>query len=420
MNAMLGLLDCNNFFVSCERVFNPRLASIPVVVLSNNDGCVVARSEEAKSIGVQMGQPYFTLRPLQRRYNLVAHSANFELYGDMSYRMMQLLRRYSEELEVYSIDEAFFRCPQLTLEELHTYARSIRQESLKCLGLPISLGIAPTKTLTKVAGQYAKKHPQGVMILSPETAESYLRSFAIEDVWGIGRKNAGKLRRLGITTAWHLRQSETRLIRRHLTVVGARLALELQGYRCFDLQQTPEAKQSITFSRTFAKPTDRFDEVAEAIAHYTARAGEKLRRDQQVAGCIHVYVTTHRHNGDPYYAASKGLFLETATADTRVLLNASRQLWQHLYQPGFRYNKAYVTLSQLSSPQEIQLSLMGENLSAPQSSAQLMKAIDGLNLTYGRGTLSFGAEGFQRPWLQRPHTRSPRYTTRWGEELRAY
>ncbi|MBT9395246.1 Y-family DNA polymerase [Hymenobacter sp. NST-14] len=436
---MYGLVDGNNFYVSCERVFQPRLEGRPVVVLSNNDGNVVSRSAEAKQLGIAMGAPFFEVRELLRRHQGQALSSNYPLYGDMSRRVMARLAAHVPAVEVYSIDEAFLDLHGLTAfcGTLDARARRIRQDVLRCTGIPTCVGMGPTKTLAKVANRLAKKHPelQGLLRLdTPGRCERALRALPVADVWGIGRQYAGKLHAQGLRTAWDLSQVSEAWARRQLGgVVGWRLVQELRGQPCQDLNPSEDgtlARQSLSCSRSFGQRLSELDDLWGAVSTYLSRAAEKLRAQNHQAHILTVYISQDRYDPllAPPYTRSATLTLPAGpTSDTLQLLGYARRLLTTLHQPGHRYVKAGVVLDGLEpAGRGQQLDLFAPAPVAltpapdPARARQLMGALDALNRQFGRGTVR-SAASLPRPaapaqpaapWLGRAAFRSPAYTTR--------
>lgn len=437
---MYGLVDGNNFYVSCERVFQPRLEGRPVVVLSNNDGNVVSRSPEAKQLGIAMGAPYFEVRELLRHHQGHALSSNYALYGDMSRRVMGRLVAHVPAVEVYSIDEAF-----LDLHGLATYcgtldarARSIRRDVLACTGIPTCVGMAPTKTLAKVANRLAKKHPELGGILRLDTAsrrERALRALPVGDVWGVGRQYAGKLAAHGIHTAWQLSQVSEAWARKHLGgVVGWRLVQELLGQPCQGLLPSEDgtlARQSISCSRSFGQRLVTFDDLWGAVTTYLSRAAEKLRAQGDQAHILTVFISQDRYDTrvPPPYTRSTTLTLPSGpTSNTLLLLAYCRRLLEKLYEPGRQYVKAGVVLDGLEPPgRGQQLGLFDPSpaalIPAPDSgrTQQLMHTLDTLNRRYGRGTVRAAATAIAgpqpAPWQGKAQHRSQAYTTRFDDLL---
>ena len=431
---MYGLVDGNNFYVSCERVFQPRLDARPVVVLSNNDGNVVSRSTEAKQLGIPMGAPFFQVRELLRQHQGNALSSNYALYGDMSRRVMARLADHVPAVEVYSIDEAFLDLHGLTsfCGTLDARAQRIRADVLRCTGIPTCLGMAPTKTLAKVANRLAKKYPElhGVLRLDTDSRrERALHALPVADVWGVGRQYAGKLRAQGLRTAWDLSQVSEAWARKHLGgVVGWRLVQELRGQPCHDLHPSEDgtlARQSISCSRSFGQRLTGLEDLWGAVSTYLSRAAEKLRAQGDQAYLLTIYICQDRYDTrvPPPYTRSTTLTLPSGpTADTLRLLAYGRRLLEKLYEPGRRYVKAGVVLDGLEPPgrgQQLDLFAPVTAAVAPLADAraqQLMQRLDALNHRFGRGTVRpaamVAAAGQPAPWLGKSEHRTPAYTTR--------
>lgn len=412
---LIALVDGNNFYVSCERVFNPSLENVPVIVLSNNDGCVVARSNEAKALDIKMGQPVFQLKELIKSENVKVFSSNFELYCDLSSRMMCLLKRFSPKVEVYSIDEAFLDFSDVPVEQLSHIGQEIKRTIKQCLGLPVSIGFGRTKTLAKVANHFAKKSEflKGVYAYAnDDTFSAPLKMLPIENVWGIGYSYACFLRRRHIDTAYKFKCLPEEFVRGHLSVVGARILRELNGDSCIPLELTPQAKQTLTVSRTLKDATASYNDVRQAIAAHTVRACEKLRSHKLIAGAISIWISSSRHPKGEYYAKSATITLPESTALTQPFLNAALAAYELIFKQGIYYKKAGITLLDLIDEKVVQKDFFFQGYPYP---AALMKAIDRINANYGQNTLIFGATGIKRSWQQVPMIRSPRYSTRFSE-----
>ncbi|HEX6624050.1 MAG TPA: Y-family DNA polymerase [Pyrinomonadaceae bacterium] len=416
MNGHFALVDCNNFYVSCERVFDPRLIGRPVVVLSNNDGCVVARSNEAKALGIRMGVPLFRIQDLVDYHKVAVLSSNYALYGDMSSRVMAVLHDLAPVVEVYSIDEAFLLLdlPQAWLQE---FARRARERVYRWTGIPVSVGVAPTKTLAKVAGERAKKSPDGVCDLTDrERADEVLASLPVGDVWGVGRQYAKLLRSRGIETAKQLRDSDERWARKAMTVVGARIVHELRGTSCLALEAAPPAKKSVTCSRSFGQPVETPGELKEAVAYYTQSAAERLRRHRLAAGAVTVFVSTNRFSkSEPQYSNSATVEVAFPTDSTQELLAVTLRAAEKMFREGFRFKKAGVILSALVPSSPMTARMYGDALW--QKSRRLMGAIDEINRKFGKDSIRFAAGGMRRVWKTKAERESPRYTTCWSDVL---
>ena len=417
-----ALVDVNNFYVSCERVFQPRLEGIPVVVLSNNDGCAVARSNEVKALGVKMGTPWFQLQELARQHGILAFSSNYTLYGDMSNRVSRILRDFCPELEVYSIDESFLRIE--TVAKLYGGAvamgQQIRARIRQWTGLPVCVGVGPTKTLAKFANHLAKKHAvfDGVCDLHALTRAQrlgWMQRIDVGEVWGVGSRIRKHLSAMGIDTVLDLRNASPKELRSHFGVVIERTCNELRGISCLELEDMAPSKQQIMCSRSFGKAVETLEELRESVTTYLATAAEKLRRQHSVAGAVYVFVMTNRFKAEePQYNASITVPLAEPTDDTRVLTHAALKGLDAIYRTGFRYKKAGVLLTLLSDKNSRQSTLF-EDPVAREKSARLMAAIDAINHTYGRGTVRCGTSGVAQGWAMRAGNRSPRFTTRWDE-----
>lgn len=406
---MFGLVDGNNFYASCERVFQPALRGVPLVVLSNNDGCAIARSAEAKALGIKMGQPAHELKHLVRRHGLQMRSANFGLYGDMSARVVTILREAAPRVEVYSIDESFIDLEGVRNRE--RFARDLRQRVHRWTGIPNCIGIGPTKTLAKLANKVAKS-ADGVIDLG-DTAyrDSVLQTFPVGDLWGVGRRLAPRLEAMGISTAAALRDAPADDILAAFGVTLARTQRELQGHPCMELEEIEPDRQQIMVSRSFADRVEDHEAIAQALATFAVRACEKLRaRGLVTAG---VWVFAHSDVFRPelrQHNASRTVSLPASTADTTVVLGIVRKLLRGLLRDGIGYKKAGVSLLDLARPQELQADLFGPTL---VGNDKLMEALDQINQKFGRGAAGLGASGWQaRPaWGMRQHMLSPNYTT---------
>lgn len=421
---LFALADCNNFFASCERVFDPRLKHRPVVVLSNNDGCVIARSAEAKALGVRMGQPAFECASLFRAHRVAVFSSNYALYGDMSARVMSCLARFAPRVEIYSIDEAFLLLDGVSRDP-EAFCRDLRAEVLRRTGMPVSIGLAGTKTLAKAANRLAKARPVhgGVFSLAGHPSpDTMLAQVPVEDVWGIGPRHAARLRARGVTDAARFKALCPDWVRTAMTVAGLHTLLELRGVPCLSLEAGPRPRKSIVSSRSFGRPVTEREDMEQAVAAYVSRAAEKLRGQGSVAACVLVYVQTSRFaQGIPCYAKAHSLALPSATAHTPALIRAALAALGRIFRPGLAYKKAGVMLSGIEQAATRQLSLLDlPPLDRPRD-APLMRILDTVNARWGRETLRYAATGTERPWRMRQAKRSPRFTTVWTElpEVRA-
>lgn len=416
----IALVDVNNFYVSCERVFNPALEGKPVIVLSNNDGCAIARSNEVKALGVRMGEPWFKLRDIARRHGIVAYSSNYALYASMSNRVMRVLAGFSPDQEVYSIDECFLDLTGFRHLDLREYGLQIRQRIRQWLGLPVCVGIGRTKTLAKLANHIAKKNPQfnGVCdlnVMPREEASRWLGGIAVGEVWGIGRKLAPRLAEIGIHHVLDLQAADPAMMRDKFSVVMEKTILELNGIVCLDLEEMASPRQQILSSRSFGIPVTDLQSLTESVTLYMSRAAEKLRRQGSYASVVSVFIRTSPFNERaPYYGNSVNIPLPSPTDDTMRLVKAALWGLKRIYRAGYHYQKAGVMLSGLQPVSALQQDLFADR-GNPGKSERLMRAIDQVNRGMGSETLVLASQGFSRPWKMRQGNRSPRYTTRWDE-----
>ena len=409
------LIDANNFYASCEQALDPALMGRPLVVLSNNDGCVVARSAEARALGLPMGKPYFQVRALIERHGVVVRSSNYALYGDMSARLMASLEPWLAELEIYSIDEAFGRLPRPAGGDLGPWARELRARLLQELGLPVAIGIAPTKVLAKVANRLAKGDPShgGVFDLgAADDPDPWLEAVPIEEVWGIGRRLARWCRLRGVADARALRDMASGELKAKAGVVGLRLQQELRGRACLPLTTAPSPKRETCVSRSFGSPITELEPLRQAVASYVVRAAEKLRRQHQRAGHLTVFARTSPFSGD-LYAKAASLSLPLASNDTAVLLAAALPLVERIFRPHRRFQKAGVLLQDLQPDTQLQHHLLAPLPPEQQRRREaLMATVDGLNRRYGSGTVGWAACGLRPAWAMRRERLSRAATTR--------
>jgi len=416
MKEIFALVDCNNFYVSCERVFNPKLEGRPVVVLSNNDGCVVARSNEAKALNIGMGVPAFEVADLIKKHNIEVFSSNYTLYADMSARVMETLSTFTPDIEIYSIDEAFLNLAGFN-RPLENYGLQIRQRVRQWTGMPVSIGIAGTKTLAKIANHLAKHSAaaNGVLDLNDSTdLEQVLAGVPLEKIWGIGIRSAIKLKRAGFKTALDLSKANISWIKSRFGVVGVRTVYELQNTCCYELEHNPPARQSIVVSRMFGTPVESIDQLKEAAATYASRAGEKLRQHNLAAGLMTVFVTTSRFIKNKYFN-SRTVIFDTATNDTKELIKAAIASIENLYRKNCKFKKCGVILIGLVQESRVQQNLFDRT--DREKSRRLMQAVDAVNSRLGC-PLHWAAEGLHKDWHVKFKKRSGRYTTRWDELLK--
>ncbi|MCZ8254514.1 MAG: Y-family DNA polymerase [Polaromonas sp.] len=439
---MLALVDGNNFYVSCERVFRPALVGRPVVVLSNNDGCAIARSNEAKALGIKMGQPWFEFRQMERDANLVALSANFELYGDMSDRMMQVAGGFAPAQEIYSIDESFLDFTGVR-GDLVEIGRKLRSEVLAATGIPTCVGFGPSKTLAKLANHIGKTSERKPGIYPDDLAQvcnlgaeglrgrrrlgQLFRATEVGEVWGIGPRISAQLRAAGVESVADLLRLDLATVRKRFSVVLERTVLELRGTACIDLEDQPEPKQQIMCSRSFGGPVLGLDDLVQAVTSFASRGAEKLRAQTSAAGAVSVFIRTSPFRSqDPQYSRSVTVPLRRPTGDTHALVGAAVDGLKSIYREGFRYAKAGVMLLDLQ-PQDVaqaELDLVGGGAPGEidagdgRDRTRLMSAVDGVNRRFGRGSLtvaSAGAGSRAKGWEMRQERRTPRYTTSWDE-----
>ena len=412
------LIDCNNFFVSCEKVFDPSLKNKPVAVLSNNDGCIIARSNEVKALGIKMGMPLFKCRYLLERHKVRIFSSNFALYADMSARVMQTVGSFGIPMEVYSIDEAFLLVHNFNKDILDSLARSIRQRVQKWTGITISVGIGPTKTLAKVANKQAKKNPtfKGVYSIFPDTSiDSLLQQTEVADIWGIGRKYTKKLDRAGITNALALKNASDLWVRKNMTILGLKTVWELRGIACYTLEEQPEPNDTIACTRSFAQEVTSLQEMRQAIAYYVSRAAYKMRKQNQCAQNMYVFVMTSRFK-DNFYYKSASCVLSQPTAFTPTLISSALAGLQKIFKHGYRYKKAGVILCDLLPQAHKQIGIFDPVLKeCVLKQNRLMQVTDRINTKWGKDTIVPAAVGIKKPWHAKRDKKSARFTTCWYE-----
>lgn len=420
MNRSIALIDVNNFYVSCERVFNPKLKEKPIVVLSNNDGCAISRSNEAKALGIKMGEPWFKCQEIANQFGIIGLSSNYALYADMSNRVMTILREFSPDQEIYSIDESFLDLTAFKSKDLTAYGQTMRKRILNWTGLPVCVGIGSTKTLAKLANHCAKKQTQfnGVCnfnVMHHEELNTLLSKLDVGEVWGIGRKIAPKLQALGINTVLDLKNVNPQRLKQLFSVIMEKTIQELNGIVCIDLEEIIPPKKQIVSSRSFGHAISDFNGLAESITLYMSRAAEKLRKQKSFAGSIHVYIRTSPFKPtDPFYSNGLTIPLPSPTDDTRQLVNIALWALKQIYKPNHNYAKAGVMVSELVASEGIQNDLFSSVKTNPKSEV-LMKTMDSINLKMGRESIKLASEGFKRPWKMKQGNKSPNYTTQWSE-----
>ena len=415
---VFALVDCNNFYASCEKLFRPDLKDTPVVVLSNNDGCVVARSREAKLLGIKMGVPVFQIKSEMQRHGILAFSSNYALYADLSSRVMRTLEEMAPRVEVYSIDEAFLDLTGIeSALSLVEFGQQVRERIGHWIGITVCVGIAPTKTLAKLANHAAKKYPatQGVVDLTNLDRQRRLLALVpVDDVWGVGRRLSKRLNALGITTALDLANASPRAIRDQFSVVLERTVRELNGESCIELEEIPPIKKQIVCSRSFGVKVTHFELLREAVCEYATRATEKLRKEQQQAKVMTVFVRTSPFkDNEPQYSNSASGELLTPSCDTRDFIELANHLLKRIWKDGFRYAKAGVMLSDFYDPGMFQPGLF-DDISTRSNSQQLMSVLDTINQS-GAGKVFFAGQGTKKDWSMKREHLSPAYTTRWDQ-----
>ncbi len=414
---MFALVDCNNFYASCERVFQPKLEGRPVVVLSNNDGCIIARSNEAKKLGIGMGVPFFKVRPIIEHHNVAVRSSNYELYGDMSQRVMQTLMHLTSDAEVYSIDEAFCDLSGFMHRDLNQYAWEMKNTVKQWTGLPVGVGIGATKTLAKLANNAAKKADGVVVLDSDAITKAILAMTPVRDVWGIGRQYDKLLERYGIRTAYEFANARDSWIRKHMHITGLRTAQELRGIPCIPLEEQPDPKKNIAMSRMFGRPITKLKHLEEAITAYSTRAAEKLRHENLHANTMLVFFYTSPFK-EGFTGATCAFTLPCATNYTPDLIRYAVAAVRQEFRAGNSYIKAGLILGELTDPSRRQLTLF-ENGDDDKRIA-IMQALDTVNKRWGRNTLFYAGSGIDKTWRMRRERKSPSYTTRLNELLRVF
>ncbi|REG85625.1 translesion error-prone DNA polymerase V subunit UmuC [Marinomonas pollencensis] len=416
--TVFALVDCNNFYASCEKLFRPDLKHTPVAVLSNNDGCIVARSKEVKALGIKMGVPMFQVQDEIKRHGIVCFSSNYALYADLSNRVMTILEEEAPQVEVYSIDEAFMDLTGLGLvTDLWSFATKVKAKVDRWTGISVGVGIAPTKTLAKLANHAAKKYPATgsvVDLMNPERQKRLLALVDVADVWGVGRRTTAKLKARGIQTALDLANADAKSIRNEFSVVLERTIRELNGVSCLELEGLQPTKQQIICSRSFGyKVTDK-QELREAVAKYTTRAAEKLRGERRLCGVVSVFIRTSPHiKNEPFYGKTLSVELPNPTDDTRDLLDVSNEIFQRIWRAGFRYMKAGVMLADFYEHGVSQPDLFRTDRTKHNSKA-LMTVVDTIKHS-GLGNVFFASQGGSPQWSMKREHLSPSYTTKWAE-----
>lgn len=414
--ATFALVDCNNFYASCERLFQPHLRDRPVAVLSNNDGCVIARSNEAKALGIVMGAPLFKIRRLVGEHGVVVRSSNYALYGDISERVMSVLGSQAPAHEIYSIDECFLDLDRMAVSDLTDWCRDLRRQTYQWTGIPVSIGVGPTKTLAKVANRLAKKSTKAAGVLDlcsrPEWTEAALRRTAVGDVWGIGRRWSAMLEERGIRTAHDLASAQDGWVRKRMGIVGLRTVHELRGLVCHELDELPAPRQTTCCSRTFGEAIRDKGQVHDAVMSFAERVSEKVRHAGQVAGAVQLFIRTDPFDQSAVQKSVSGsATFQVPTSDTRQITNAVLRIFDRIWRNGYGWRKAGVLLLDLGDPAVVPASLF-DMVEQPDG---LMGALDQINARFGRGKVRLGLARKGGEWRMRQENLSPSFTTRWGD-----
>jgi DNA polymerase V len=422
MKPVLALVDCRAFYVSCERLFSASIRHKPVIVLGNNDGIIVALSLEAKALGLRRGQAAFECREIIEQHAVASFSSNYQLYADLSSRVMAVLAMFTPNMEVYSIDESYLDLSHVEVSALTEYGRNIQQTVLQYTGIPTTVAIATTKTLAKIAAEIIKQEPscEGVLSIADWTEEQIdvlLERVSVADIWGIGPSKALMLSAHSIFTAKQFKEARTPWVRKHLHVTGVRTQYELRGIQAIPLETTPKPKKNLACALNFGRPIQFLEELAEAIANYVATAAQRLRRQNSLAGSLTVFIQTSRfETGGPQYANSSSKTIVFPTAFTPDLIAEALQLLRVIFQPGYMYRKAGVLLGKIVLQDTLQGDLFEMfSLELHEKKVRLMEAVDLINETWGNNTLFFGSQGIHRDWKMRQAKRSSRFTTQWNE-----
>ena len=416
----IALIDVNNFYASCERVFNPKLEGKPVVILSNNDGCVIARNAVTKALGIPMGAPWFKLKDEARQHGIIALSSNYALYADMSNRVMSILSQYSPNQEVYSIDECFLDVTGMS-RNLIDYSQGMRGRIKQWTGLPVCVGVGASKTLAKLANHIAKKRPEysGVCNLNqfePDQLNKLLSEIAIGEVWGIGRKLVPRLNEYGINTVLDLKASDPEYMRQQFSVVMEKTVRELNGQACMELEEVASPKQQILSSRSFGTPVTDLESLSESVTLYISRAAEKLRKQKSYAGALSVYIRTSpfSDSDEAKYSNTKTVSLPSPTDDSRQLVSVGLWILKGIYKSGFKYQKAGIMLSNIVPAEGQQTDLFGFKQSVSKSD-KLMSVMDDINRKMGKQKLRVASQGYKQPWAMKQDMKSQGFTTKWSE-----
>jgi DNA polymerase V len=417
MSHPIALIDCNNFYASCERVFNPKLVGVPIVVLSNNDGMIIARSQEAKDLGIAMGEPLFKIQDKIKKHGVAVFSSNYTLYGDMSQRVMTILESFCPDVEIYSIDEAFLNLRGFEREDLTEYGRKIKNTIKKWTGMPVTVGIAETKTLAKIANRLGKKSQKagGVLNLyNSRFRNTALKRTDVEDIWGVGRQYGKLLRKHGINSAYELSLASDSWIKKRMTVMGMRTVYELRGTPCIKLEYSPPPKKAIVSSRSFGKLTNSYEDVSQAVANYVTRAAVKLRKQRSATRILSVFLRTNPFKNEmPQYHNGVMVELPVPTDSTAELLEYATKGLVQIFKPEYKYHKAGVMLTGIIPYDRSQYAMFdSENRNRMKEVTEVM---DSINERFGKETMFYASLGIKREWGMRREMKSPNYTTNWKE-----
>tara|TARA_B100000212_G_scaffold83976_1_gene60907 strand:+ start:30055 stop:31329 length:1275 start_codon:yes stop_codon:yes gene_type:complete len=418
MNNYIALIDCNNFYASCERVFNPKLKNKPIVVLSNNDGCIIARSNEAKNLGIKMGEPLFKCKSIIKSNKVNIFSSNYTLYADMSNRVMNIIKDQFLNTEIYSIDEAFISFNGKSINDIEDKFVNLRRKIYKWTGIPVSIGISSTKTLAKVANKIAKKESGVFFISSHDSKEKILKELPIGSVWGIGRKLEQRFLAMGILNAYQLSKMDNKNIRKITNINILRTAMELNGVNCIDIDTSPISKKQITTSRAFSKNITELKYLEEAVSLYVSRAAEKLRFQKSKCYIITVALSTNRFDRQNIHKfLLNSHSFNSSTNSTSKLISAAKKILKNIYQSGLFYKKAYVFLSGLENSESKQYTF-SDDIMMIKKDDNLMKTFDKINKSFGSDTIKYANTGISRDWFMKREKKSNRYTTNWNEILK--
>ncbi|HNW91123.1 MAG TPA: Y-family DNA polymerase [Bacteroidales bacterium] len=418
LNNVFALVDCNNFYASCERLFNPKLEKKPVIVLSNNDGCVIARSNEAKATGIKMGAPAFEFKELITKHRVHVFSSNYALYGDISNRIMSILYELAPDVEVYSVDEAFLDLSKMKFEDLAAFAKKIRKTVKQWVGVPVSVGIGPTKTLAKIANHVAKKNPEYANIVNLctiENTDNLFKTIPVSGIWGVGRAYSNFLMERGIHTVYDFKKSDENWVRKHMGVIGQKTLFELRGVSCLSLEAFAPDKKNICISRSFGTPLGSFEDLEQATSTFVTRAAEKLRLQKSCARAVFVFVMTNRFSNTPKYVNSTLIQLPVPTSITSEIIHHSLKGLKKIYRPGYKYKKTGIILSDLIPDDQLQYGIW-DDLNR-ENFTGLMQVVDKINARVGQGAVKFAVQGTKKQWKMHQERLSPQYTSKWNELL---